>query len=80
MTQRAKPKIWVSPTGERWYSIQTLCSILGKSAAEVQQLVSAGMLPPGQPRGGGSTLYFPEWAVSQVERMAKASPVFPYSF
>jgi hypothetical protein len=54
----ANAKIWVSATGERWYPIESLSSMLGVPPAEVRKLIQSGAIPPGQPRGGGSTLYW----------------------
>jgi hypothetical protein len=74
------PRIWVSSTGERWYPIEMLASMLGVKPAEVRRLISVGAIPPGQPRGGGSTLFWPEWSVAQLQRLAKpAGGVFPYA-
>jgi hypothetical protein len=72
-------QVWVTPDKSRSYPAAMIGAMLGVPQAEVQQLVRASYLPPGQPRAGGSRLYWPEWVVSQLARQAKAGGgVFPY--
>jgi hypothetical protein len=64
-------QVWVASTGERWYPAAMIAAMLGVPQAEVQQLVRAGYLPPGQPRAGGSRLYWPEYVVAKLQREAR---------
>jgi hypothetical protein len=65
------PQVWVSSTGERWYPAEMIASILGVKPAEIRKLVMAGYLAPGQPRAGGSVLYWPEFEVARIQRQAR---------
>ena len=65
--------------GSRYYPEAVLCSILGVSPAKLRELVRSSVIPPGVPRAGGK-LYWDEATVSALERQAKSSPVFSYSY
>jgi hypothetical protein len=72
-------QVWVDSAGERWYSTSSIASLLGINTAEVRKLVQAGLIPPGQPRGGGNTLRWAEHVIVQLQRLARAGGlVQPY--
>jgi hypothetical protein len=48
-------------------------------SAEVSKLAMAGYLVPGQPRAGGTGLYWPEFEVARLQREGGAGEgVAPY--
>jgi hypothetical protein len=42
--------------------------MLGVKPSDIRKLVAAGYLTPGQPRPGGTRLYWPEYEVARVRR------------